>query len=209
MGLLALVYWWKKKFVEWKLLIFGICLPSAVITLWQMILSYSGSMEGQVIFFPFGLMRNFSDYLPEKFILSILFPLLLTILNFNDVRRDPKMILAWFGFFLGAFYTYFLAESGFRFQDGNFGWSGEISNFILFMVSTLFIVERSPFIPWIPFTSSESRGKTQNVSSQTNFPDAPGRSPGRVWKILWAAWGLHIVSGVIYFLVCLFTNSYQ
>lgn len=193
MGLLFLVFWWKKKSLDWKLFIVGFGIPSSAVVLWQMLLSYSPAEEGGAIFAPFGVMGVYSNHLLIKFFLSILFPMVVTLFNFKEARRSNKMTLAWLSFLLGAFYTYFLAESGDRFQDGNFGWSGEIANFILFVVSTYFLLER------LSLTAGKGKGSLKKI-----WLPQKGQS-----MIVWAAWGSHVTAGIIYYLVCLLTNRYQ
>jgi hypothetical protein len=83
-----------------------------------------------------------SGWLDRKFLLSLVFPGLVTVLYLKDALKDTRMLLAWITLALGSFYTYFLAEQGQRFADGNFTWSGEISMLVIFCISTIFFLER-------------------------------------------------------------------
>jgi hypothetical protein len=90
---------------------------------------------------PFGVMKMYSNYLLPKLVASILFPLFVSLVYIRRAVLDIRMILGWLIFLFGAFITYFFAETGQRFYDGNFGWSGEIALVILFITSTLFYLE--------------------------------------------------------------------
>jgi hypothetical protein len=143
-GILALIRLWKKKAVDWKQLILGITLPPVLLILWQFILTYTsaGSDNSHILFAPFAVMHKLSGYLLIKLLLSILFPLVVAIIYRKEIFKDTKMQLAWLGFGFGAFFAYFMAESGIRFSDGNFLWSAEISLFILYICSVLFLTEK-------------------------------------------------------------------
>jgi hypothetical protein len=77
-----------------------------------------------------------------KFLLSVLFPLLVYIGYFKQAIRSVQLNLAWASFGFGAMYFYLLAESGERLAHGNFAWSGQITLFILFVVSTVFFLQQ-------------------------------------------------------------------
>jgi len=131
-----------KQTINWRLLLAGIVLPSVAILTWQYGFTYSASEKHSIVFSPFKVMSHYSEYLFLKFILSILFPLCVYALYFKKAIRDHRLNLSWLVFFSGAFYSYFLCESGPRMFDGNFLWSGQISLFILFVVSILFVIKR-------------------------------------------------------------------
>ena len=140
-ALVALYKMIHKESVNLAFLVYGFVLPMVLMLLWQLWMTYVGDDTAHVIFFPFGVMNTYSDYLLPKFFLSILFPLVVTILYWKQASRDLPKILAWLIFIFGSFYTYFIAESGPRFTDGNFTWSGEIALFVLFAISTLFFIK--------------------------------------------------------------------
>jgi len=135
---------------DWRMLIGGFLLPAAGVLLVQYLLAYSTAQidvvnEGKssIILAPFAVMKGFSSYFILKFFCSFLFPLGVA-LNFPSlVKRDAGLLLAWFSFLFGAAYTYLLAESGSRMTHGNFVWSGQITLFILFIMSTLFLLRQA------------------------------------------------------------------
>lgn len=143
LAIVALIKFIRKQTINWKYLFFGIIIPQLLLLLGQFWLTYSGvaSDSSHIIFAPFAVMNNFSNNLLEKFILSILFPLIVTAFYWKEAINDMKMKTAWLSFGFGAFVTYFLAESGKRLTDGNFLWSGEITIFILYFSCVVFLLE--------------------------------------------------------------------
>ncbi len=144
--LLTVSFWqrWRKGNVPYPALA-SLFIPSALILAWQYYVTYSTGQattvmdKSRIIFMPFEVMSHYSNFLLLKFLLSILFPLAILLLYMKKTAADLKLVMAWILFFFGAFYTYFLAETGERMYDGNFFWSGQISLFILFIYSTLFL----------------------------------------------------------------------
>jgi hypothetical protein len=132
----------RKQKVNWPLLIIGIALPAAEVLIWQLNYVRGTSLSG-FVFAPLAVMSAYSpDNLLLKFVLSILFPLIVTALYWRSALKNIGMKLAWLTFGVGAFYTYFLAESH-SFSYGNFTWSGQISLFILFVATMLFLLQQN------------------------------------------------------------------
>lgn len=77
-----------------------------------------------------------------KFLLSIVFPATVTALYWRNARKDIALQIGWLAFGVGAFYMYFLGETGPRANDGNFAWSGMITLFILFILTTRFLIQQ-------------------------------------------------------------------
>ncbi|HUH98310.1 MAG TPA: hypothetical protein VLZ89_13170 [Anaerolineales bacterium] len=138
--LIALYRMIRKEAIHLAFLAFGFLVPMAVMLVWQFWMAYQGGDSAHVIFSVLGVMGAYSGYLLPKFLLSILFPLTVTLLYRKQAARNLPLISAWLIFLFGSFFTYFVAESGTRFKDGNFTWSGEIALFVLFAVSTLFFL---------------------------------------------------------------------
>ncbi|MBI5297343.1 MAG: hypothetical protein HY869_17835 [Chloroflexi bacterium] len=167
---------WRKAYVHTLALFFGVGLPTALVLAWQFGVTYYANEAGGIGLLPFGVMGAFSNYLGLKFLLSILFPLSVSILFFKQARGDVRLVLGWLVFLFGAVFTYFFAENE-RLLEGNFIWSGQITLLLLFAVSTLFYLE-------VP----------KRTQFERRFP-----------ALLWA---LHIVSGVVYYVVCVLGNPY-
>jgi hypothetical protein len=132
----------KRIHINWKMLIIGVVLPTLLILTWQFLINYDSGDGTGVIFSPLGVMSILSRFLLLKFLLSILFPLFVLLLYYKHAVKDIRLILTWITFFFGAFFTYFIAESGDRFLHGNFTWSGEITALLLFCSSTVFFIEQ-------------------------------------------------------------------
>ena len=148
LSLMVAYRWLKNQPINWRLFIFGFFVPTIAMLAWQFLVAYGSPEKSGIFFYPFGVMAGLSSFLWIKFILSILFPLLVTVLFFPEATRDIRMVLAWLVFLLGAFYSYFLAEGPPRTLDGNFIWSAKIALLVLFCVTTLFLLERIKTIRW-------------------------------------------------------------
>jgi hypothetical protein len=81
-------------------------------------------------------------WLLAKFVLSLLFPVVVAITYFPRARRDPRLALAWLQLAFGLVFMYLVAEHP-SFEAANFTWSAHIALFILFVVSTLFLLEQT------------------------------------------------------------------
>lgn len=132
----------RKQKLDWPLLIIGIALPAVEVLMWQLNYVRGTTLSG----FVFAPLTVMSFYSPEnlllKFMLSILFPFIVTILYWRTAVNNIGMKLAWLSFGAGAFYTYFLAE-GHNFVYGNFTWSGQITLFILFVATVMFLLQQN------------------------------------------------------------------
>jgi hypothetical protein len=179
-GIYFLVNMKRQKVFDWKMLMFCVFIPSVLVLASEYLGTYT---EGDVsiIIKPFIVMKNSSDFLLVKFLLSIWFPLIVLIAYWKNALEHFPLRLAWLTFFFGASYTYLLAEGGWRIFHGNFTWSGEISLFILFVVSVLFFFEQIKIKP---------------ISKK--------------WTTVLIAFFLpHLVSGFIYYWYCLLNNIYS
>ena len=139
--IMAIVKLAQRKPVSAGALLVGLCLPTAAILGWQYYQTYSGhaglvGYRDSIIWAPLKVMRHHTTGLLRKFLLSIVFPLLVSALYWNRARRDLALVLAWCSFLVGSFYAYTLAKK-IRFADGNFLWSAYITLFVLFVVSAL------------------------------------------------------------------------
>lgn len=180
LGVMALYYLWKRQAVDWKMLLGGLAIPAVLVLAWQYWVTYT-SGEAGVVFAPLAVMRFYSQFLLPKLILSIWFPLGVSLVYFKSTLKDRSMVFAWLVIIFGAFLTYFMAETGNRFQHGNFGWSGEIANFILFVFATLFFIR---------------------------MIIAKGRIGWKEIGLILVGFIPHLACGIIYFIHCLTVNQF-
>ena len=197
MGIITLIHILKKKIIDWKLLLIGIVLPSAALLIWQFIVFSGPTQESGILWAPFKVMlayvsqlfvskapidvQNFYRilFLIAKLLLSIVFPVIVTGVYWKEIFKDIRMQLGWIGFGLGTIYTYLLAEKV-NYTAGNLTWSSEITLFLLFACCILFLADK--------------KLQTSNRLSK--------------WLIIISG-SLHIIFGIIYFLVFLKTGIYD
>ncbi len=191
----------RRQPVDWVLFIEGILLP-AIVTLGLQMLLFRSS-EG-FIFAPLAVIYSWTRINPEapngivwKFLLSILFPLLVYGFYFKAALKTAYLNLAWLVFIFGAAYMYLLAEGGERLAHANFTWSAICALFILFIVSTAFLVQQ---IAW------------QKTSITPKIENNALATTRQFWTnvriaILIGILGLHIISGIYWYHVHITARS--
>lgn len=125
-----------------RLSLVGLIIPMLIVLPLQYIVQYTLIPEDTpvaIIFAPLGTVSAYEGHTPVllwlliKFLLSITFPLTITVLYRRAAFADTALNLGWLMFAVGAIQMYFFAESDPRFGDGNFWWSGQIGLFLLFV----------------------------------------------------------------------------
>lgn len=169
----------RKESLNWNLLIIGFIVPMLVGLSWQYLFTFNRTdeFESSIIIAPFDFFTRYEPLswrLFVKFVLSILFPLVVYGLYWRQAFRDIGLNISWLAFGAGATFAYFFSESGIRGNDGNFMWGAMITLFILFVFSWRFLLYQ--LVP------------------------VAGRA-GRDWRFYTCLgiYGLHVVSGLLWF----------
>lgn len=148
----------KKQPFNWRLFVIGILLPASIILGWQYLATYTSlriiSRQAGITFLPLGLYSLYPSGLLPKFLLSILYPLIVTGLYFKSAINDLYLRFAWLNFVIGAIYSYSLVETV-SMQAGNFVWSGQITSFILFVTTTVFLIRQNHTIVSMPISNKQ------------------------------------------------------
>ncbi|MFQ5922464.1 MAG: hypothetical protein ACE5M4_06435 [Anaerolineales bacterium] len=134
LGVLALWRAYRRKSVDWRLLILGFFVPGVLVlsSQWMVAFWLARGEQVSILFRPLEVETAFSSYLAPKFFLSIVFPLTVLVAFFGRPSGDRSTQLGWLAFLFGAAQMYLLAEGGDRFFHGNFRWGGQIGLFLLF-----------------------------------------------------------------------------
>lgn len=140
-GLLAVLRLLRRRFVDVRMIAFGVFAPAVLVLAAQFAFAY-GSGETKIVFAPLLAMRLVSGQLLWKFALSIVFPAVVLGLYARTALRDLALQLAAVTFIVAAAYTYLLAESGREFH-GNFGWSSQLALWLLFVAAALHCANHS------------------------------------------------------------------
>ncbi len=183
LGLWVVWSWFRGTRASLGIILLGVLLPSVLSLGWQFYFTYLNPTEqlagGGIVFAPFeavlGLAGGSRATMVLRFFVSLLFPLSILILYFQQVRRSKPMVFAWLTFGVGCALMYLLAESGDRMYHGNFFWSAYITNFILFFASVQFLLEYWVTRPTVV-------------------------SPQRDWRLIVVMlfFGAHVVHGILY-----------
>jgi hypothetical protein len=141
MGLVAGAYLIRHRPIDWRLMLVGFLIPGVLILISQYCIVYClpNNDNASVIWMPFAVMRGYSRNPLGKYLLSIVFPLVVLIVEFRRVRQDVTLQLAWAGFLVSILPMYLLAESGSRFHHGNFLWGAQIMLLILFVATVRYL----------------------------------------------------------------------
>lgn len=137
LGIIFLIKIIKKNYLNWQALITTL-LSSFAILGWQYYFKFmdvtSHIYESKIILTePFEVWSYYSDFLLIKIILSLIFPLYMTLFFWKTVKNDFLFSYGWLLFLISLIYTGFLGESGIYKLAGNFVWCSQIACFMLFV----------------------------------------------------------------------------
>jgi hypothetical protein len=136
----------KKEAVNWWLLVGGLVLPAVITIGAQSVFFDAGAfrLAPLAVFQEWAAQFNpkAADGLVLKFVLSILFPLVVYIMYGEQARRNRYLNFSWLCFGFGAAYTYLFVEAN-RVAHGNFTWSSGIALFVLFLTSLIFFLRQN------------------------------------------------------------------
>jgi hypothetical protein len=146
LGILFLLLRGNLRVAPWRQIVLFVILPVVILLAIQFLMHFNnglvaGKSDRGIIFAPFVVFGMYSRFLFPKFLLAMAFPLAVATTFFKNASADLRLKFAWLCFLIGSFYTYFLAESGSDMSAGNFGWSSQISLFILFVESAIFLLD--------------------------------------------------------------------
>jgi hypothetical protein len=130
--------WARGRRVDLRLILLGFVVPTCAVLAWQFHFAFAAGTAA-LTWAPLEVMARFPGT-PARVALTVVFPAVVYLTHFERARRDPTLNLAWLTFAVGAAYAYLLAEMGKRMGDANLVWSGQISAFVLFVASALFVL---------------------------------------------------------------------
>lgn len=144
-GVLASAAWnqWKGRAFSWSRV--AVVCGAALLTLAAAYVLYrliDVGYETGIVVSPFGVIALYSATdaatLTGKLLASLAFPLAAVALWPWVIWRHTSMRLAWAAAAIGVSISYLIAESGLRFPDGNFLWTGQMAVFVLFAATAAF-----------------------------------------------------------------------
>jgi hypothetical protein len=108
--------------------------PLIVVLLIQRLLVYNDA-NSRIIVAPLGVWTLYSPHPSLSLLLSLAFPLAVLILHWRSLVRDKSVLFAWVVFAVALLQFILLAESGLRFDHGNFGWGVSMALYLLLLAS--------------------------------------------------------------------------
>lgn len=127
LGIYSLIHFLKSYYVNWRALVLTIISSCAVLG-WQYYFKFIDATAP--IYF-----------ILAKTILSVFFPLYVTIAFWKNLKNDFYFKYAWLLFLIGLIYAGFLGESGRALYACNFVWSAQIACFMLFVSTAALFFE--------------------------------------------------------------------
>jgi hypothetical protein len=185
LGILLLFSIKNLRKINWGFLIFAVGIPSIIVLIGQFVINYSGNRGDKILIAPF---KEILFHVPNLFlvffliIMSIAFPILITVFNWSEVKQNLEFRLAWINYFVGQMYGLILCEE-INFGLMNFWNCVMIANFVLF------------------FTTVKFWGK-DIVKSISNH-----QKLGAKQMIVSGVLALHLLCGIIYFIATLFNTG--
>jgi len=174
--ILALIQYRKLKDLNWLYLIFGLGIPGVITLVLQYYISFTGERADSIIFAPF---RAILLYVPNVGILflftllSVLFPVAITLLYWKETHSDLRFMLAWLNFFVALIIACLFTQV-INMVSLNFWWGVMIATFILF-VEIIWLAGK-----YNVFAVREQTGKVKRI-------------------IVLLFLGLHLLCGIIYY----------
>lgn len=147
---LAVTVLWRlfaKKFVYWKNTAALCCcfLPTALLLVYQFRGVFMGNNsrgEETGIGLEMGKAWHvYSGNIPLSIIMAMLFPLVVLVLNFKELKQNGAFRLAWQTMLVGLLSFLMLYEKGFRFEHMNFSWGYMHGLFFVFLISVLQVMK--------------------------------------------------------------------
>lgn len=144
---IALVWlcFYTKKFkqLNWPLLIWGMGVVAVLVLSTQYLVSYTAAgLDASVekfVLTPFKTLKSYSssDFeIPLKIVMSVVFPLYVTVDYWKKVKGNLIFQLGWMNFLVGLVMTLLFSEET-RYAHGNFLWGPMTGIFILFVVTVI------------------------------------------------------------------------
>jgi hypothetical protein len=137
-----LFYIKRTKEINWSLVLIGMGLVSAAALLAQYLLTYIENGDEGIIFAPFATVLYYArNYFigSQKIVMSVAFPLVVSIIYWRDVKGRLDFRLAWINYLVGVLIAVLFAEPN-RLDHANFFWCPMTGAFILFVVTVIYYV---------------------------------------------------------------------
>jgi hypothetical protein len=136
--------------VNFPILFGGILVPSLLVFFPQYFVNFTDGNE--MLFKPFGIInywavQNSLIWLSIKIILSLAFPILVSLLYYKEAGKDKFLLMGWITTIISIVISLLFIETS-RPKDWNFSWGAHVSVFVLFVMSLIFLM-RVTGVKWV------------------------------------------------------------
>lgn len=144
--------------------------------------------EGGIGFCLGTVWEQYCTNFPAAICLAVGFPLLVTVLNYREIKNNSTFRFAWQIYLMSFVMAFFLYEKGFRKFDFNFSWGYMYGIFYLFVGALLVLLKA---------TAEFAKGaQSAKVPEPMTFT---GRIKPLLLAVQWLAYLAHVVCGLYYF----------
>ena len=95
--------------------------------------TYGSGNDSRIVIDFLGVWSQYSPNILVSIVLAVMFPLIYSILNVNNIKENNYIQLTWLMTLISIGYAAVLAESGLRYNHGNFFWSYMIALSLLYV----------------------------------------------------------------------------
>lgn len=139
LGLITLFKLKQYKKINWAYLIISLGLTAVIVLAGQFMINYIGDRGDRMILAPFEAISYIVPNIPMVFFLilmSIVFPLSVTLLNWKNVKNDFTFQLGWMNFFMGLIIALMFGEK-INMGLNNLWNSPTIAGYVIFFIAIL------------------------------------------------------------------------
>ena len=178
-GLISLINFIRKDKFKKLIALFVSVIPTLIVLVYQYIDVFNhtrDTVDGGIGIGFCSVWSQKIQNIPVAIIMACFFPFISLILNFKRYKNDTSFILSWLQYLFGLLMFLFLYEKGFRMQDANFSWGYCHGLFFVFFNSTVMLIKDS-------FSLTKRSGLKKIIPV----------------IILWAAFLMHLINGISYY----------
>lgn len=124
-------------------------IPVMVLLFYEYVSLFNTGYTSKIIFAPFVVWSMYSKCIPLSLLVSVAFPISFTLVYFNQMRDNSKIIFSWLVFIVALLQMALFAISGRGMGAGNLFWGSYIALFILFLTCVSSLMKQPVNKKWL------------------------------------------------------------